>query len=276
MLLPLALAACLSSCSSDKDDDLPGISECQGIGCTSGGTSTGGGGSSGASGQGGSSGSTQTVGVTITGTVRQFTEPTFDTTKTTVFTLGANISASPSGTLPAVATALDTGTFSLDNVASGNSWILAQPSNSGQQTLAGRRDLTIKASGNGDIDAYVVDQSVFINILASLPTQTSLNTSAAHAVISFVDSQGAPVSGVSATSTVFDATNTTTAAIVVGDNGPDYGGTVSGVRGQILVLNFGATSSAKLTYQPSGSTQATTIGIANAAATVTFLTIVVP
>ncbi|MCS6900893.1 MAG: hypothetical protein RMJ98_15015, partial [Myxococcales bacterium] len=243
----------LSACSANKEEKPP-ISDCQ-ENCAStvisGGNSAGGGGSAGATGQSGNPGSagSSLTGVSLQGTVVVHSDTTFS--NPSVYTQAALLSGAPADVnQPPVANWLGSGTFTLNQVASGASWLKAIPTALADVTLGGLLQLTLDPNAlPTDLNLPVVDTGVITTILGLLPGSPTINTDAAHAVITFVSSAGAPLAGVKVQPSF--------GAIVAYDSGSQFNDTNTGSRGQALMLNAQSSPGASLTYTTSAGKSGT-------------------
>jgi hypothetical protein len=245
----VSLVLLLSACSADKEEKPP-ITECQ-VNCASntvGGGSSGAGGVAGAGGNAGSAGKAGSAGnaltgVSLQGTVVVHSDTTFS--GPSVYSQPALLSGAPADvTQPPVGNWLGNGTFTLNLVASGESWLKAAPTALADVVLGGL--LQIKLDPNAlpsSVDIPVVDTGVIVTILGLLPGSPVLTTDAAHAVVTFVSSAGAPLAGVKVQPSF--------GAITAYDNGPQFTDTETGSRGQAVLLNVQPSPGATLSYTTS-------------------------
>jgi hypothetical protein len=100
-----------------------------------------------------------------------------------------------------------------------------------------------------------------------LPGSPAINTNAAHAVVTFVTSAGAPLAGVKVQSSF--------GAITAYDSGPQFTDTETGSRGQAVLLNAQPSPGATLSYTTSAG-KSGNVPLLLESQVVTFVTVTVP
>jgi hypothetical protein len=186
----------------------------------------------------------------------------------TVYAQAALVSGAPSDvSLPPADNWLGNGTFTLNQVAAGESWLKATPTALSESTLGGLLQLKIDPNNNPSIDVPVVDTGVIATILGLLPGSPVLTETAAHAVIAFVTSTGTPAAGVQVTPSF--------GALKAYDSGPQFTDTETGSRGQALLLNAQPTTGSSVQFvTKTGDTG--TVPLLLEGRVVTFVTVQIP
>lgn len=277
----LLLLGILSFACSPAKEDKPPIADCTnncanpdpggssgGSGGSNGGSGGGGTGGSNAAGQGGggTGGTASLVGVKIQGTVVLHNESSFQ--NPIVYTQAALVSGAPADvSLPPADNWLGSGEFTLNQVATGQSWLKAAPTALPESTLGGLLQLTVDPNNNPSIAVPVVDTALMATILGTLPGSPALAQDAAHALITFVDSNNIPISGIQVQASF--------AATKAYDSGPQFSDTETGSRGQVLLLNTLPSPGASVAYTTKDN-KTGTVPLLLEQRVVTFATIIVP
>jgi hypothetical protein len=186
-----------------------------------------------------------------------------------VYTQAALLSGAPADvSQPPVGNWLGSGTFTINLVASGESWLKAVPTALADVTLGGLLQLKLDPNAlPSSVDIPVVDTGVIVTILGVLPGSPAITTDAAHAVVTFVTSAGVPLAGVKVKPTF--------GALTAYDSGPQFTDTETGSRGQAVLLNAQPSPGAALSYTTStGKSGNVSLLLENRI--VTFATVTVP